>query len=61
MYQDNQSTMLLEKNGRQSSTKNAQHIEIHYLFITDNMRRNKVLIKYFPTNDMVANFFTKPP
>ena len=48
IHQENQSTMLLEKNGTQSSTKNTQHIEIQYFFIADNVGRNKVLMNIVP-------------
>jgi hypothetical protein len=60
IYQDNQSTMLLAKNGRQSSGKNTMHLEIRYYFVTDNIGRKRVSIEYCPTEDMVADFFTKP-
>ena len=42
VYQDNQSTMLLAKNGRQSSGKSTRHLEIRYYFVTDNIRRNRL-------------------
>jgi hypothetical protein len=41
IYQDNQSTMLLAKNGRQSSDKNTRHLEIRYyreLFLSSSAR-----------------------
>jgi KUP system potassium uptake protein len=60
IYQDNQSTMLLAKNGRQSSGKNTRHLEIRYYFVTDNIGRKRVSIEYCPTQDMLADFFTKP-
>ena len=60
IYQDNQSTMLLAKNGRQSSGKNTRHLEVRYYFVTDNVGRKRVSIEYCPTQDMVADFFTKP-
>ena len=34
-YQDNQSAILLEKNGWGSSSKRTQHINICYFFVTD--------------------------
>jgi hypothetical protein len=33
LLQDNLSTMLLEKNGKQSSSKRTQHIRVRYFFI----------------------------
>ena len=60
IYQDNQSTMLLAKNGRQSSGKSTRHLEIQYYFVTDNIGRKRVSIEYCPTQDMLGDFFTKP-
>jgi len=60
VFQDNQSTMLLEKNGRRSSGKRTRHIEIRYYFITDNIQRGNVKVEYCPTELMLADFFTKP-
>lgn len=60
VMQDNQSTVLLANNGRRSSSKKTRHIEIRYYFITGNLRRNKARIEYCPTDEMLADFFTKP-
>ena len=60
VYQDNQSAILLENNGKQSSGKKTRHIEIRYFFITDNVRRGTAKVEYCPTEQMVADFFTKP-
>ena len=40
LYQDNQSTIKLEKNGRVSSGKQTQHINIRYFFVTDRIQAN---------------------
>jgi hypothetical protein len=37
VYQDNQSVILLEKNGRASSSKRTRHINIRYFFVTDRI------------------------
>ena len=60
VYQDNMSAMLLENNGRISSTKRTKHIELRYFFIHDQVLQEKVLIKHCPTLSMHADFFTKP-
>ena len=52
--------MKLENNGKTSSTKNTRHMEIRYFFITDNIRRNKLTVKYCPTGSMLGDYFTKP-
>ena len=37
LYQDNISSILLEKNGRQSSTKRTRHIDIRCFFVKDRV------------------------
>lgn len=37
LYQDNMSTILLEKNGKWSSSKRTKHINIRYFFIKDRI------------------------
>lgn len=60
LYQDNTSTMRLEKNGKASSTKRTQHIDIRYFCITDRVKSGQIDIEYCPTEEMIADFFTKP-
>jgi hypothetical protein len=60
VYQDNQSAMLLEKNGQQSSTKRTRHLDIRYYFVTDRIRAKQLTVEYCPTGDMWADVFTKP-
>jgi hypothetical protein len=60
VYQDNQSTMLLAKNGKSSSGKRTRHINIRYYFVSDRVKSKKVSIEYCPTRDMTGDFFTKP-
>ena len=37
LYQDNMSSMLLERNGRQSSTKRTKHMDICYFYVSDHI------------------------
>ena len=60
VYQDNKSTMLLEENGRLSAGKRSRHLNIRYFFVTDMIKKGMIDIKYCPTDDMIADFFTKP-
>ena len=39
IYQDNESSMKLEKYGRQSSGKKTRHLDIRYYFVTDNVKK----------------------
>ena len=60
LYQDNKSAILLEKNGKKSSNKSTNHIAIRCWFITDIVKADELNIDYYPTGDMVADYFTTP-
>ena len=60
IYQDNQSVILLEKNGRGSSSKRTQHINIRYFFVTDCIGSREISVQCCPTADMISDFITKP-
>jgi hypothetical protein len=60
IYQYNQSTILLAKNGRASSGKMTRHINIRYFFVADRVKSGEVSIDYCPTGAMLCDFFTKP-
>jgi hypothetical protein len=59
-YQDNQSTIRFEKNGRKSSGPNTRHIDIRYFFIKDRLDIEGIDVQYCPMEQMLAVFFTKP-
>ena len=59
ILQDNQSAILMEKNGRNSCTGNSRHINVRYFFIKDRVENKEVIIKYCPTEVMLADFYTK--
>ena len=60
LYQDNMSSMLLEHNGRQSSTKCTKHMDIRYFYVSDHIRNKTLSLKHCPTEEMLADYFTKP-
>ena len=60
LYQDNQSTMLLEKKGQASCGKRTRAINIRYFAIKDCWERGDLKIEYCPTDVMVGDFMTKP-
>ena len=60
VYQDNQASMRLEKNGRKSSGKRTKHIDIRFFYVTDKVKSKELTIEYCPTGDMIADYFTKP-
>jgi len=60
IYQDNKSTILLAENGKASSSKRTRHLNVRYYFVTDQIKKGHVKVAFCPTQDMVADFFTKP-
>ena len=60
LYQDNMSSMLLERNGRQSSTKRTKHMDIRYFYVSDHVQNKTISLKHCPVEEMLADYFTKP-
>ena len=60
LYQDNMSSMLLERNGRQSSTKRTKHMDIRYFYVGDHIQNKTLSLHHCPTDEMLADYFTKP-
>ena len=60
LYQNNQSTILMLKNGRNSCIGNSRHVHITYFFVKDRVDKEEIIVKYRPTLQMLADFFTKP-
>ena len=64
--QDNKSAILLEKNGRFSSSKRTKHIKTRYFFVKDKVAHGDIEIEYcpanapFPNDRMWADVLTKP-
>ena len=59
LYQDNQSAILLEKNGTWSSSKWTKHLSCQYYFITNRISAGDLSIEYCPTGEMSSDFSTK--
>ena len=60
LYQDNESSILMETNGRISYRKGLKHIDIWFSYVTNCVTRGDIEIVYMPKEEMIANFFTKP-
>jgi hypothetical protein len=59
LFQGNKSSILLEKNGKASSSKRTKHINIRYFFITDRVKKDEVSVVWCPAGDMIGDFATK--
>ena len=60
IYQDNMSTLSLEKNRRISSSKQTKHIKAKYFLIKDYYDSGEIDVKFCPTDEMWADVLTKP-
>ena len=60
LYQDNKSAILLEQNGKKSSSKRTRHKpEYQVFFLTDHHECGYIAIEYCPTDEMVGNYMAK--
>ena len=55
---DNQGAIALAKNPH--LTERSKHIDISYHYVRDLQEKNRVDLKYVPTNEMVADGLSKP-
>ena len=54
------SSIQFKKNGRKSCGPDSRHIDIRYFWIKDRLGLENVEVVYCPTEQMLADFFTKP-
>jgi hypothetical protein len=52
--------MWLEENGKASSEKCTHHFHMKFFYITNLINRNKIQIKYCPTENMIVDYMMKP-
>jgi hypothetical protein len=60
LFQENNISILLEKNGKASISKRTKHINIWYFFITNRASKEEVSVVSCPTGDMIGDYTTKP-
>ena len=60
VYQDNNSTILLENNGKLSSSSRTKHINVQYFFAKDCIERKELKIEFCGTDSIWADVYTKP-
>ena len=59
IHQDNRSTIMLAEKGRSTSTR-TRHVAIRYFFVKDRIESKEVELLDTDTEDMVADYFSKP-
>ena len=60
IYQDNETAILLEKNGKLSSGKQTKHINMRYFFVMGRQEKHNVSVQWCPTGDMTGDFWKRP-
>eukprot|EP00984_Skeletonema_dohrnii_P016801 scaffold7524_cov79-Skeletonema_dohrnii-CCMP3373.AAC.1 len=64
IQQDNKSAILMEVNGKMSSSKRTKHIRIKYFLVTDRvaqaLTQGDIVIEHKPTGEMWIDMNTKP-
>jgi hypothetical protein len=58
LYCDNQSCISLSNNP--AYHQRTKHIDVHHHFIREKVERGQIILKYMPTEEMVADALTKP-
>ena len=54
------SAILLETNGKASSSKRTKHIKVKYFYIKDKINQDEIVVEHCPTNQMWNDIKTKP-
>ena len=60
VYQDNTSSILLERNDRSSSKKQTKHMSIRDFYVMEQVKKKAINVTHCPTEEMAGDFFTKP-
>ena len=60
VYQDNTSSILLERNSWSLSTKQTKHMNIQYFYVMEQVKKKAIHVTHCPTEEMVSDFFMKP-
>ena len=59
LYQDNESTIKMLKNGRDSTTSRSRHVSIRFFFAADRVQKKEFSVEYCHTDSMLADFYSK--
>ena len=59
VFEDNMSTIHMVRNGFPTSER-TRHVNIRFFFIADRASAGEIKMSYCPTEDMIADLFTKP-
>ena len=60
VFQDNQSTILMCKKGREVLSKRTRAMNVRYFAIKDSVDKGYLRVMHVGTHEMLGDFFTKP-
>ena len=60
LYQDNQSTILMCKKGRECLSKRTQAMDVRYFAIKDNIDKGFLRVMHIGTSEMLGDFSPNP-
>ena len=60
IYQDNTSTMKLTQKRKPRSGKISRHFDLKFIYVADLIHQDECMLKYCPTDDMIADYKIKP-
>ena len=60
LYQDNISAILLETNGKASSSKQTKHIKVKYFYVKDKIDQGEIIVEHCPTEQMWTDITLSP-
>ena len=60
VYQENHSAILVEQNGKGSSSKRTRNFNIRFFFFTDRIGTGSLTVEQCGTKEILADIFTKP-
>ena len=52
--------VLNQRRKTEISLVRTRHLNIRYFFLTDQIEKGNLAVKFCPTNDMIADFMSKP-
>ena len=59
IFQDNQATITSIKKGKPCSDR-SRHVDVRLFWLSDRIMTGEIEVEYMPSDDMVADFLTKP-
>jgi hypothetical protein len=60
LYQDNKSTILLENNGKKSSSKRTRALNIRYFFLKEQIEKGNLMAEYCSTAESKTQILNAP-